>query len=133
MNFKHCKDCPHHSYDGHTDRCRLLFADVMTGKWKACSQVRSEECGKARADFAAGLYKTIDDDGFQSDAAEIIAKAQARYAAERKAKEEKKTCGTCRHYPENPIRNPARMEACELYKIAVREGGKACPDWEARE
>ena len=104
----------------------------MTGKRKACSQVRSEECRKARADFAAGLYKTIDDDGFQSDAAEIIAKAQARYAAEKKAKEEKKTCGTCKHYPVNPIRNPARMEACGIYKIAVREGGKACPEWEAR-
>ena len=42
------------------------------------------------------------------------------------------TCGECKHYPVNPIRNPARMEACEVYKIAVREGGKACPDWEAR-
>ena len=55
------------------------------------------------------------------------------------AKEEKmppkttgNTCGTCKHYPQNPVRNPARMEACERYKIAVREGGKACPDWEAR-
>lgn len=133
MNFKHCKDCPHRSYDGHTDRCRLLFADVMTGKRKACSQVRSEECRTAKQHYEEGAYTSAVDDAEALKAAEsIIAKAQARYAAERKAKEEKKTCGTCKHYPVNPIRNPARMEACGIYKIAVREGGKACPEWEAR-
>ena len=90
MNRKKCEACPHVLYDGFSYRCDLITEDYYTGKKKPVSQVRAAECEKARADFAAGLYKTIDDDGFQSDAAEIIAKAQARYAAERKAKEEKK-------------------------------------------
>ena len=132
MNAEKCKACPHVAYMGGSRRCMLVVGDVLTGTAKACSMVRAAECKKAREDYAAGLYKSVVDGEIQGTASEIIAKARARNTAEKKAKEEKKTCGTCKHYPVNPVRNPAKMEACGVYKIAVREGGKACPDWEAR-
>lgn len=42
-------------------------------------------------------------------------------------------CETCVNYPVNPVRNPAKMERCDRYGIAVRGKGKACPQWEGRE
>lgn len=88
MNFKHCKDCPHREYDGHTDRCSLIIQDMYTGKRKACSQVNASECNIARAHYDEGAYKSaIDDDSAFERAQAIIRKAQERYAAERAKKE----------------------------------------------
>ena len=128
MNPEKCKACPHVGYMGGSRRCGLIVGDVLTGTAKACSMIRAAECKAALADYEADKYKSVIDDDLQDTAAEIIKKAQARYAAEKKSN----VCKTCKHYPENPVKNPAKMENCEVFKIAVRGDGKACPQWEAR-
>lgn len=128
MNRKKCEACPHICYDGSSYRCGLIVGDVLTGTAKACSLIRAAECKAALADYEAGKYKSVIDEEAQDTAAEIIKKAQARYAAEKKSK----VCKTCKHYPENPVKNPAKMENCEVFKIAVRGDGKACPQWEEK-